>query len=343
MQTQTELLPPLAIQPDKVGKPLTRQEQFQHALNVANQYRSRNPRKAFQAIATNYLVIGACVAVSEYIRVFFPTCANVVTLCSYSIACLIIASRLRAFENLVHEASHYNLFVSPSSHYRFQFLYSFPVFRILQDYRASHLIHHKHLGNPSRDPDLIRIHELGLHQCDQYPIYYFLLLPFSGYIHFEYMTTTFAEFFTSRSTYPSKILYWSTALGAIYLTGTVYHFLCYYMVPFFLILPITRYWAEASEHLGMDMGSKFSHSRSNLGFGHRWYMHPHNDGYHGVHHIHSQVPFHQLPEAHKALMNENMSFRKEAVISKGIMQTFWQMVTVKTTWQRTVGEKVLIS
>lgn len=92
----------------------------------------------------------------------------------------------------------------------------------------------------------------------------------------------------------------------------------------------------------MDMGSRFGYSWSNLGFGHRWYMHPHNDGYHAVHHIHNQVPFYQLRDAHEALMQENEEFRKEVVESWGIGETFWQMVSRNTLFKRTVGDETVV-
>ncbi|KAJ7819226.1 hypothetical protein B0H13DRAFT_2378493 [Mycena leptocephala] len=50
---------------------------------------------------------------------------------------LVISSRLRAFEHMVHEASHNNLFTLARAHEWFEFTYAFPVFRTL------HVEHHK--------------------------------------------------------------------------------------------------------------------------------------------------------------------------------------------------------
>ena len=65
-------------------------------------------------------------------------------------------------------------------------------------------------------------------------------------------------------------------------------------------------------------------------------VHPHNDGYHAVHHLHAQVPFHQLPQAHKALMGENEAFRTKNVVSTGFAQTFRQMASKKITVKNVV-------
>lgn len=67
-------------------------------------------------------------------------------------------------------------------------------------------------------------------------------------------------------------------------------------------------------------------------------MHPHNDGYHAVHHLHAQVPFHQLPRAHEALMSENDAFRTKTVVSTGFAETFRQMTSKKITVKNTVKD-----
>jgi fatty acid desaturase len=68
-------------------------------------------------------------------------------------------------------------------------------------------------------------------------------------------------------------------------------------------------------------------------------MYPHNDGCHVVHHIHSQVPFHQLSEAYAALVREKEKIRKVVMISRSIGETFWQMTTKRILWKRTVGRR----
>lgn len=245
-------------------------EQFQKAFRLASNFRSRSPGKSFLAIFSNYAVIGICIFLSE--KALSSQISVVMRSAIYGVACLVIASRMRAFENLVHEASHLNLFKAPSMHYSLQFLYAFPIFRVLEDYRRSHLIHHQHLGDPAKDPDLIRIFELGLDHVPDDPLYYLLALPFSGRMHWEYLSTTFVDFWISPSAYPGKGIFWVAAIVGVYFTPGLARFAgLYYVAPFFLVLPIIRYWAEASEHLGMDMTGKFGNSRSNLGFSHMWF------------------------------------------------------------------------
>ncbi|ROV95044.1 hypothetical protein VPNG_09486 [Cytospora leucostoma] len=316
--------------------PQSEAQQFQAALNLASRYRTRDTTKSLIAIFANYTVIGLGICLSEFVssKQYISSSINSLV---YVVACLVIASRLRAFENLVHEASHYNLFPSPSTHYKLEFLYSFPVFRLLKDYRHSHSIHHNHLGDPTKDPDLIRILDLGLDKVPERPVYFLLFLPLSGFVHYEYLTTTFLDFWTSPAAPLSKTLFWALVLLTTWATGHLPTLGWYYAVPFFGILPVTRYWAEASEHLGMDLSGRFGNSRSNLGLAHLWYMHPHNDGYHAVHHLYSQVPFHELPAAHAALMEGNEAFRTGNVVSYGFLETFRQMAARKMVWKNVVG------
>ena len=331
-------------------------QDYQHALKIANQFRRREDLKGLFAIMANYAVIGACVMAAEQNWVF---CRAV-----YMAACLVISSRLRGFENLVHEASHYNLFTSPAMHYKLQGLYAFPVLRVLSDYRRGHLVHHQHLGDAARDPDLVRIRALGLDRVPEAPFYYLFALPLSGAIHWEYMATTFVEFWTSSEAYPGKAAFWAAVLGvAAFHDATARLLGLYYAVPFFLILPVLRYWAEAAEHLGLDLTGKFGNSRSNLGLAHAWFstyplspvlpfyshhcrvklanhpsaVHPHNDGFHAVHHLHAQVPFHQLPTAHAALMEESAAFRTRTVCSDGFIDTFLQMARNPILMKHTAG------
>ena len=238
--------------------------------------------------------------------------------------------RMRALENQVHEASHNNLFATPALHQHLQFLYAFPVFRIVQDYRRTHLLHHKYLGDPRKDPDILRLFSIGLDRLPEKSFWYLFGLPITGFLTYEYITTTFLEFWRSSTCWLSKSGFWASILMILALQELLLQFIYYYLVPFLVILPVIRYWAEISEHLGLDLRSCLGSSRTNIGFIHRWYLNPHNDGYHTVHHLCSQVPFYLLPRAHKQLMERSMDFAGKSVVSYGVRETFGQMMVNKT-------------
>lgn len=326
--TQTHSLPN-RILATSTTSPEHPEKSPQKEITLTKPYRPRSDVKSFTAIAVNYGVAALCIASAEWSTrssyVSTPVAAIL-----YAFAAAIIASRLRAMENLVHEASHNNLFESPSSHGRWQFLYAFPVFKVVSDYRSSHMIHHKHLGDRQKDPDIQRLFDLGLDRLPERPGWFLYGLPATGFCTYEYLMTSFWEFWESPSSRISKAVYWAGVLGGLAYGNLLQHFAYYFLVPFFVILPVTRWWAEISEHLGLDLRGHFGSSRTNIGFVHRWYLNPHNDGYHAVHHLNAQVPFHRLPEVHEQLMRNSKPFAEKTVFSHGVLETFSQMARNQT-------------
>lgn len=308
------------------------EDSTQYAISLTKPFRTRSGCQTSIAIVSNYGIAIACIAISElsmetsYIA---PAWSKLV----YLLAVCTIASRLRALENLVHEASHNNLFASPAVHQRLQLLYAFPVFRVVQDYRSSHMTHHKYLGDPERDPDILRLYGFGLDRLPERPYWYLFGLPMTGFLTYEYLTTTFSEFWMSSSARLSKTAYWTIIMLVVTSRGLLllHQFLYYYLVPLLVILPVTRYWAEMSEHLGLDLRGSFGNSRTNIGLAHTWYMNPHNDGYHAVHHLCSQVPFYHLPKVHKHLMVKSKQFREKTIISYSLKESVQQIIAKKTT------------
>ncbi|KAJ7271683.1 fatty acid desaturase-domain-containing protein [Mycena rebaudengoi] len=299
---------------------------FKDALAISNRHKGRNNLWSALAILSNHVVIAGCAVFSEYAYAY-PGLSLWERRGIYTLMVLIIASRMRGFEVLVHEASHNNLFTSPRAHEWFEFTFAFPVFRALKAYRTTHLDHHRYLGDPVRDADIVRMQWYGFDDKPTTLRTTWLLfgLPLTGWLQYEYITTSFIEFWTESAAWPAKFTYWALAFGAVHACNAWREFGWYFLVPFLGILPITRWWAEMSEHAGMDMRGNFGNSRTNDGFWQRWWMHPLNDGLHAVHHLNAQVPFHRLRDAHTELMTENKAFREKNVIAHGLWDTFMQI------------------
>ncbi|KAJ7284948.1 fatty acid desaturase-domain-containing protein [Mycena rebaudengoi] len=328
-------------QPTPQGKIETEddlQAAFREALATSNRHKGKSNFYGLLAIANNYVVFALCVYLSEYASSHFETAAARGT---YILMVLVIGSRMRAFENLVHEASHNNLFTNPRAHEWLEFTYAFPVFRLLKSYRTLHLEHHKYLGDPVRDADVVRFIDHGF-IADQ-PIsarrktWLMFGLPFTGWLHYEYMNTTFTEFWSDPARYPLKLVFWVVVLSAVHFCNVWEGFGKYYAVPLFGILPVTRWWAELGEHIGMDMTQNFGNSRTNDGFLQRWWIHPPNDGLHAAHHLNSQIPFHRLRQAHRELVTESKAFREKNIVANGMWETFAQMYRPTKIWARVKG------
>ncbi|KAF8207342.1 hypothetical protein K438DRAFT_1962271 [Mycena galopus ATCC 62051] len=281
---------------------------YKEALAITNRHKGRSNMWGVYAILGNYLAIAGCIAVSEY------SCARLSSTAGcamYFLMALIISSRLRAFEHLVHEASHNNLFTVPRAHEWFEFTYAFPVFRLLKVFRTLHLEHHKYLGDPVRDADVVRFIDYGFIGDTQMSAgrktWLMFGLPFTGWFHYEYFNTLFTEFWMHPSCYPSKAIYWIVVLAAVHFFDNWVGFGWYYVIPWLGILPVTRWWAELGEHLGMDMTGHFGNSRTNDGFCQQW-----------------------LRKAHAELMAESSAFREKNVVANSIWETFRQIYTRPT-------------
>lgn len=228
----------------------------------------------------------------------------------------------------------HNLFTSIRLHDQLEFLFAFPAFRIVQIFRVLHLEHHKYLGDPVRDADVVRLISFGVigpNRPSPAKWYWLIFgLPFTGFFHYEYLITLFYEFWTCSESYPSKLIYWASVLAGVHHFGVWKGFALYYVVPWLGILPITRWWAELGEHLGQDMTKYFGNSRTNDGFWQRWWIHPLNDGLHAAHHLNSQVPFYRLRAAHERLLRDSQEYREKNTLSNGIFETFRQIIKFDT-------------
>jgi len=85
--------------------------------------------------------------------------------------------------------------------------------------------------------------------------------------------------------------------------------LAYFWVPFVLYLPVLRFLAEAEEHQYKEAESEFSSTFSNLSGLQRWFLHPHGDAYHLLHHMLPQVPHWKMAWAHWLLATLDTTFQ----------------------------------
>lgn len=81
----------------------------------------------------------------------------------YLVAIILIGSRMRAFDNLMHEACHRSLFTNKFWNKWIACLFvAFPVFTSYTAYCNSHFKHHRNLWDEENDPDTKRYRLVGL-------------------------------------------------------------------------------------------------------------------------------------------------------------------------------------
>ncbi len=236
--------------------------------------------------------------------------------------CWLLAGRAaRGLECLVHEASHYNI----SRNRRINdlladFVCAWPVLSQVAKYRKSHLVHHRAFGHAT-DPDRIRSEKLDLLTLDRSNGFTFArgiairLFPYvpGWWWAIGVDVGTVLRFVLWHSLF--VLLPASIFLGV---AAALWLWVLMWGIPVFFVLPVIRFIAEAAEH---DYDERIGETQvifkttwSNVGWIHHWLFHPHNDGFHAVHHLYPSVPHHALPDVHARLMREDATFAKDALI-----------------------------
>ncbi|MCY9530065.1 MULTISPECIES: fatty acid desaturase family protein [Paenibacillus] len=268
----------------------------------------RNNWYNFFAISYDWLIIAGGI----YLAKAYPSWWM------YLISLCLIGSRMRAFDNLMHEASHILLFENRNlNKWMACFFVAFPVFTSYTTYCKSHYMHHKHLWDPEYDPDTKRYALIGLDKpqdsIKQFLIRHILkpltLTHVPKYIYGTIRVNILSKE-EPRSEKLAKSIYWLTIIASSISFGFWKELLLFWFVPLLTTFQIFRYWAEMAEHSGLKTDNELYASRNTFGNPiERFLIHPHHDNFHLVHHLFPAVPHYNLKKAHIMLM-EDEEYRK---------------------------------
>lgn len=233
---------------------------------------------------------------------------TVYTLTLYAVACLWIASRQRALECLIHEASHVNLCRNIKGNDALAWvLAALPLGHNLVTERRSHLIgHHKNFWDIEQDPDFRRYRQIGIDQLPAGSVKELLRILLRGYL--PYVQSTIPAFFLpageKRVHRVGRLFFWMAVLILCTSIGGLLPLALYWFLPFLTILTCIRYIGEASEHAALGCTNEFGTTRNNLGWLNEYFIHPHGDAYHLIHHLYPKMPFYQMAHAHRLLLTD---------------------------------------
>ncbi|WP_114391492.1 fatty acid desaturase family protein [Notoacmeibacter marinus] len=234
---------------------------------------------------------------------------------------LVLAGRsLRGLECLVHEASHFNFTRKHKMNDLLaNILCAWPVLSEVEKYRTSHLVHHRSFGHEA-DPDRVRNEALSLEDLDRSSRVWFILgvakriVPYvpGWWWAIGMDATTVGKFVAWHA-----IIFWfpTNLVVGPYRAATLW--LLTWGIPVFFVLPIIRFVAEAAEHDYSETkvtGTVFTRTWSNVGWIHTFVFHPHNDGYHAIHHLYPSVPHHALKRLHEQVVKRDGTFAHDALI-----------------------------
>ncbi len=247
-------------------------------------------------IACDWLVIVAAIAVS----VAFPS-AGVLAL-----AVVVIGSRQRALMNLIHQASHNQLFANRRANYwAGQLLAAFPLLMSIDAYKDSHLAHHRHLWDAEEDPKTIRYMTLGLVTAPAHRAAFLVrhAVRSFGLMHMPFNVRFAVAGDSSKAAKRARLAFWFAVLTVVVALGLEVSFLLYWVLPYCVSFQILRYWMEAAEHAALRSEDPWQATRSwSTSLPIRWFLAPHSDSYHLAHHIVSSVPHYRLGRLHRELM-----------------------------------------
>lgn len=277
-----------------------------------------SPWRTAAALADQAVVIAACVA-AGWLLIAQPLLGAPFA----AIAAIITGRQLHALENLVHEGSHFNW---SRKHRALNDLLAvalaaLPTGAQLAGYRESHLRHHGAFGT-DEDPDRQRYRELDLETIDRTRAGVFareLLRRLPAYQRtwwrdsiqaspaLAFLPLAWAAVFVLAPAWLAAGAPAGLAAAAVWLAG------------FLAALPILRFVAESSEHVYEDSETVFDATVSNLGILQRALFHPHNDGYHTVHHMWPGVPHHRLAWLHRRLMQGDPEYAARLRRRSGVL------------------------
>lgn len=228
----------------------------------------------------------------------------------YAPAVLMISRMLRGLEVLLHEGSHYNWMRHRSHNDLLVNVFAgFLVFQMVQDYRISHARHHKQLGGDD-DPCRRRFVQFGWGNLSRGSAAAYVRGMVSALP--AYSANWWRLVCGNRRTVTCGALWHAGAVvlplaavltlrfsfGVAESAGlAALAWLAYVGAGFTAVLPALRFVAEAAEHDYKSGTTTRTATFNNVGLLH-WFLHPHGDGYHFLHHVDANIPHHRLRAVH---------------------------------------------
>lgn len=294
-------------------------------------YGSKSNTKATLAILCNWVAFILCFILIGLVFFYLPF---FMALIFYLVISFVAGCCLRGFDNLTHEASHNNIFSVAVLHHYLQFLFAYPVFKTVQDYGPGHWKHHRNYRkHKDDDPDTqqnIRwgVEHLPAEKTVYQILWFYVIRFFMLYYMVDNIRHNFIPHLISKNSIAGRILFWGLILFAVAFTHTWLIFLLGYLIPYFLWLPYIRFVTESSKHTNVNLEDDFATSRNNIGIIHQYLLHPHNDGFHLMHHYISSIPFYNLKKAY-IYMKADPEVKKRLIESFNPFQTIKQIFKIK--------------
>ena len=260
---------------------------FAHELEAL--HRPRLFRSLLAAATDWALIVLATAATLEYGWAVVP------------FSLLVIGCRQRALGNILHDASHWSFDANRKrSTILANLLLCWPMWVTMAIYRNEHNRHHRFLGDPARDPDFIH-NETRLSRgwvsvwLDQLRSPQMMRASILGHI-----------VRMDAASLAGVFVWWAAVLGLIALASSAnvaLVLLALWIAARATVFHAVTSFREISDHVGMRPGSLIGFTRNHPFSGVLGEIfHPHNNGYHLLHHLTPGIPFHAMARAHALLL-----------------------------------------
>ncbi len=247
----------------------------------------------FQILALN--------AAGAYLLSLPTTTASAVAM---GVVILLIGTRFRGLNNIVHECSHFAFAVRRQANHMFGRLCCAVILKSFVNYRVEHLSHHAHLGDYEHDLDFKVIRHFRLEDpLTPRTVLRHLVTPLLG-LHLPY--------YVSVDTSARDGLGWTALKAGVVLASLAYLALApltallFLVLPFFVVYSAINYWTDCLDHGGLVGSEDELDASRNIVVPRalRLVLFPRNDCYHLIHHLFPQVPVRHFDACHAELLQD---------------------------------------
>jgi fatty acid desaturase len=243
----------------------------------------------------------------------------------YACAVFLIGTRQYALgECMAHEASHRNLSRTTWLNEALGIAVSWPFFFTLHGYRRFHNRLHHGIDLKDGENSIYEDYQDWGLPPDDVPLgrsaacWHLVGKPLIGIISFRHLVKTIEDFYWDSDLLENTamLIFWAAVLLLAAYFGLLAGLLLYWIVPFFVVVPVLNYWSEVGDHYRVTGAS----TRSDL----NWYVNTlvaHNIGYHGLHHYRPSIPWFRLRRAYPIFQRE-----LQEQVSGGYWMTFCQIM-----------------
>ncbi len=299
--------------------------------NNANDLKiSVNPKELKPLFQTNSLRHLSAI-IGDWLLIFATIygCIQFFNPATYLLAVIIIGARMHALAILMHDATHFRFLKNRKRNDLVTNLITmYPLFTSIEQYRENHLRHHRHL-NTEEDPDWVA--KLGK-RAFTFPKskIEFLMTTLSYLVLYQGIMDAvwFLKRFGTTSDKVKKkggnkairLSFYAVLFTILTIAGWWPYYLLFWVIPYLSTFFMFQYIRSVAEHFGELAYDHLLTSTRTVkpNLLERFFIAPHEVGYHLEHHLYPGVPYYHLPKLHQLLM-KNEQYNDKAHITQGYL------------------------